>query len=304
MGAPLLVLVLVGAGFSTRQTGSTAGPVPARFEPASASSPTASRGFGFPTPSEGTVVEGIPGHGDLPDRLLMSRDGGTAWSEAIAAAHPRSPARIGPAAVWRQAGHGGQLAAYRACSPSHGAGSLASGCIDRYMRAHGASEAAVAFFDATGSYLIGFVDAGQVDLGYTLLAFPANYDRGFLVLNAARQYFHPPPPQLTGALYRKLRDAYRLPSGGAGLTVFTDSIVPWLETSSQRAGRNELILQFTLYNQCAACATPYRARIAYRFSADGAFAGSRSLGPCLAPIRGIPIKAREPACPATRPAPR
>ena len=215
----------------------------------------------------------------------------------MAEANHRSAAeRIGPGAVWKQA-LADQFPAWKACRrPLPGEDRA---CLARFMRAHGASPQAAFFLDATASYLIAFIETGKVDLGFTLSSFPANNDLGYLLLNSSKQYFHPPLPFLASPSYAKLRHAYRLTGGPTALTVLTDSIVPWLEKASRpSAGGEEIVLQFPLYDGCAACTTPYRARIGYRFSPRGDFEGTVSLGPCLS--RGHlerSTNVREPVCP-------
>jgi hypothetical protein len=217
---------------------------------------------------------------------------------ALAATNHRSAARrIGPEAVWKQA-LADQLPAWKGCRrPLPGEDRA---CFARFMRAHGASPQAASFLDATSSYLIAFINTGEVDLGFTLSSFPANDDLGYLLLNSSKQYFHPPLPSLASPSYAKLRHAYRLPAGQTALTVVTDSIVPWLEkTSRPSAGDEEIVLQFPLYDGCAACTTSYRARIGYWFSARGAFAGTVPLGPCLSRgHRGRSTNVQEPVCPS------
>lgn len=204
--------------------------------------------------------------------------------------------RIGPEAVWKQA-LADQIPARKTCRrPLPGEDRA---CLARFMRAHGASPQAASFLDATSSYLIAFINTGKVDLGFTLSSFPANDDLGYLLLNSSKQYFHPPLPSLASPSYAKLRRAYRLPAGPTALTVVTDSIVPWLEKASRPStGGEDIVLQFPLYDGCAACTTPYRARIGYRFSARGDFVGTVSLGPCLSrDHRERPTNVRERVCP-------
>lgn len=216
---------------------------------------------------------------------------------ALTTTHRLSTAkRIGPDAVWKQA-LTDQLQAWKGCRrPVPG---VDRACFVRFIRAHGASTQAVSFFDSTGSYLIAFVDTGKVDLGYMLSSFPANDDLNYLLLNSAQPYFHPPLPSLAAPSYAKLRRAYRLASGATGLTAETDSILPWLETSTTlHGGDSEIVLQFQLYDRCAACTTPYRARAAYRFSARGKFLGAVPLNPCLSADRqGLAATVQEPVCP-------
>lgn len=217
---------------------------------------------------------------------------------AMAATNHRSAAgRIGPEAVWKQA-LADQFTAWKGCRrplPGEDRASFA-----RFMRAHGASPQAASFPDATSSYLIAFINTGEVDLGFTLSSFPANDDLGYLLLNSSKQYFHPPLPSLASPSYANLRHAYGLPAGPTALTVVTDSIVPWLEKASRPStGGEEIVLQFPLYDGCAACTTPYRARIGYRFSARGDFVATVSLGPCLS--RGhekLSANVREPVWPS------
>jgi hypothetical protein len=231
----------------------------------------------------------------FPDHLLTTRDGGATWS--VVPVNPLQPPRVGPGAVWAEALRGGQLKSYSACTPPGVMPSPITKCTDRFMESHGASAAAVAYFNATGRYLIGgFWGRGRVDLGYTLLPFPANYDWSFALLNATPPYFYPPLPSITAPAYAKLHRAYRY------LSVYTDSIVPLLEAVHPAlGGGEELVLQFRLYDQCSACATAYRARVGYEFSPAGGFAGSVSLGPCRAaqppgsPAPGV--KVQEPTCP-------
>ena len=248
--------------------------------------------------------------------LYRSTNGGHTWSAVPISASPPAPvgqpstaARIGPHAVWRDALRG-QAAAAEACifsrRPTPSSAQVKS-CIARYMRAHGASTAAVAYFEATGSYLISFVDTGRIDVGYTLSEEPMDCGCfGYVLLNGAHQYLVLPAPSLASPAYAKLRRAYRLPSGHTGLSYLY--FPPFLESARKRAGGGEdLIFQFVLNDVCNACATPYRARAAYLFSSAGALVGSVSLGPCLGPqpkgSAAGKVDVKEPACPPTRAGP-
>ncbi len=270
----------------------------------------------FVSPTEGVVIDGHPADAPFPDALLMTRDAGHTWSAVPISASPPAPvgqpstaARIGPHAVWRGALRG-QAAAAEACifsrRPTPSSAQVKS-CIARYMRAHGASTAAVAYFEATGSYLISFVDTGRIDVGYTLSEEPMDCGCfGYVLLNGAHQYLVLPAPSLASPAYAKLRRAYRLPSGHTGLSYLY--FPPFLESARKRAGGGEdLIFQFVLNDVCNACATPYRARAAYLFSSVGALVGSVSLGPCLGPqpkgSAAGKVDVKEPACPPTRAGP-
>ena len=260
----------------------------------------------FVTSTEGAVIEGRPGEAPFPDRLLMTHDGGATWL-AVTVAPIAAPA--GPGAVWHEARRD-QGAAARACIFSSRPGSGASGvrrCIGRFMEAHSASAAAVGFFDATGAYLIGFAPAGHLALGYTLTAQPMDCGcLGAMVLNGAPQYLLPPQPSLASPAYAALRRAYRLAGGATGLTYLFAP--PYLEAERSLAGGAErLVLQYPLNDVCSACATPYRARVALRFSASGALVASTALGPCLGPApqgsAAQEVGVVEPACPSTRAGP-
>lgn len=262
-------------------------------------------GLAFITPAVGVVIDGHPGDAPFPDRLLMTRDGGTTWSAVpiLPSGGPSAGARIGPSAVW-SLWRTGQPGAAEACIYSHSPAlspAQLKNCVERFMRAHGASPAAVAYFDTTGSYLVGFADAGLVDLGYTLSAVPMDCGCfSYVLLNGAHQDLVPPVPSLASPAYAKLRQAYRLSSGYSGLSYLFRP--PFLEAARMLAGRGEeLVLQFQLNDICNACATPYRARVGYRLSETGALVGSVSLGPCLGPMppssAARTVKVEEPTCP-------
>lgn len=254
----------------------------------------------FPTATEGVVVDGHPGDAPAPDELLMTYDSGASWSVVpIAAPAPR----IGPNAVWRDwrrgQGQAAEVCVY-AHPPAPGSTAQAKDCIDRFMVAHGASSAAVAYFDTTGTYLVGFIDSGRVDVGYSLSEVPMDCGCfGYVLLNGLHPYLVPHVASLTTAAYAKLQRAYRLPSGASGLFYFSP---PFVEAARKlRSGGETLVLQFPLNDICNACATPYRARASYRFSAIGALVAMVSLGPCEGPKpreSGAPkVTVVEPACP-------
>ena len=268
------------------------------------------------TPGRGTVlVSGVAGSpafrvGARPAGQSAAAGGsdgrreGTQGGRGAPRASRSSPARVGQASVW-PLWRTGQMAAARACVFSRRPppdAAQAKPCLERFMRAHGASAAAIAFFAAHGTYLIGLVSAGVVAVGYTLTALPM--DCGCFeaaLLNGLPRYAAVPPPSLRGSAYARLRRAYRLPSGRTGLAYLL--LPPFVEAARPLAGGGErLILQFPLNDVCSACATPYRARVAYRFSPGGALLAQSSLGPCLAPptpgagsSRSVPVP--EPNCP-------
>ncbi len=258
----------------------------------------------FVSQFEGVVIEGHPGDAPPLDQLLMTRDKGASWSTvAISAASPTTSHRIGPSAIWRD-WRTGQPAAALACAHSGNTRANLRSCIDRFMKVHAASASAIGYFNATGSYLIGFVQSGHVDLGYTLSEAPMDCGCfGAVLLNGKPPFRLPQGPSLASPAYAKLRQAYRLPSGQTGLT-YPYSLLPFLESEHQLTkGGEELVLQLPLNDLCSACVTPYRARVALRFSALGTLIGTISLGPCLVTLppanssETIPV--REPACPPT-----
>jgi hypothetical protein len=235
---------------------------------------------------------------------LPHRDSSPSHVEA-ALVSPR-PSRVQPSAVWAEALHYQAEADQHCTSLLHlVAATKLKGCIDQFMRTHGPSAEAVAYFMATGSYLAGFVNTGPVDVGYTLSSEPMDCGCfGYVLLNGQHQYLAPPGPVLATPSYASLRQAYRMPSGGTGLEPDPDS-PPFVESArSLQEGGEEIVFQFPLNDLCNACATPYRARQSDLISAAGAVLGSLSLGPCLGPTPpsgGITGKAkvREPACPRT-----
>ena len=252
----------------------------------------------FPAFSLGVVVDGRPGErGQFPDRLLITTSGGYSWGTLRV--NPPTAALFGPGAVWAEARHyqgtAAQACGYYSSGPVPPQALTA--CTRRFMLAHGASAAAVAYFDATGSYLVGFVSTGRVDVGYTLTVGPMDCGCfGYVLLNGQYQGISPPGPTLTGAAYASLRKAYR------GLQLDPDS-PPFVESAKLLpGGGEEIVFQFPLNSSCAACATPYRAPVMYMLSPSGAYLGSTSYGPCLgtpAPTGGAAqkVKVSAPACP-------
>ncbi len=206
--------------------------------------------------------------------------------------------RIGPSAVWPDAWHD-QVAAFSACAhPPAGE----RPCLESFMHRHGASAAAVSFFAATGRYLTAFVATGRVDLGGTAPPYPVSGGGGgIMLLNGRPPDLVPPLPSVATPAYARLRAAYRLPTGASALDILV--AVPWLESArTQPDGRETIVVQYPINDQCSACSTPYRARVAYRFSATGAYVGLQGLGPCKRRLPGQPVgRVTEPACPATRP---
>ena len=261
----------------------------------------------FVSPSVGIVVDGRPSDGPSPDRLLMTRDGGLTWSAVpIEQAPPPSSGRIGPGAIWQRATKGGQVDVFEACAAAaRTSGGTTQACASRYMAAHGASAAAVAFFEATDTYLVRFLGTGRVDLGYTLSAFPMDCGcLGWLFLNGRPPERRAPGPSLATAAYSSLQLAYRLAGGyRAGFDPLFLLYPPDLEAArTLPGGTQELWLQFPINDACNACGTPYRARAMYRFSTSGALAGVVNLGPCRAeaPAGTAPtdVAVKAPDCPA------
>ncbi|MDA8292055.1 MAG: hypothetical protein M0Z33_10320 [Actinomycetota bacterium] len=264
-------------------------------------------GLAFASATVGSVVEGRPSNAPFPDRLLVTRDGALTWSAVPIVEGTSSPAsrRIGPSAVWRRAGTGGQVGVFEACaSASRASRGAVEACAARYMTSHGASAAAVAFFEATGSYLIRFIDTGRVDVGYTLSELPMDCGcLGWLLLNGRPTESRPPMPSLATTAYAPLQRAYRLAGRyGAGFRPLFLLYPPDLEAARELPGGGEdLWVQFPVNDACNACGTPYRARALYRLSPAGAVAGVVSLGPCRAttPAGGAPtvVVLEEPDCP-------
>ncbi len=263
-------------------------------------------GLSFVSPSVGVVVDGRPTTGPSPDRLLMTHDGGRTWSVVpiTTSAAPSAGGRTGPSAVWPDATRGGQVAVSQLCFAATASAAAVQACVARYMAAHGASAAAVAFFEATRTYLIRFLDTGRVDIGYTLSEFPMDCGCfGWILLNGRPSDLRPPLPSLTTPAYATLQRAYRLAGGyRPGFNPLFVFYPPDLEAArSLPNGTEELWLQLPLNDACNACATPYRARALYRLSPGGALASTVSLGPCLATAAagGVATKVEvtEPACP-------
>ncbi len=220
---------------------------------------------------------------------------------ARSAAARSAPARIGPSAVWPAAWRD-QVQVFTDCARAP-AGQRP--CIERFMRSRGASGAAISFFAATGRYLTAFVDTGRVDVGYTAPSSPmSGGGGGFVLLNGRPPDLVPRLPSLASPAYAQLRAAYRLAAGASALDILSG--VPWLETArTQPNGRETIVVQYPINDQCNACATPYRARVAYRFSSADAYVGMAGLGPCERRLPGEPAgRIREPACPATHPGPQ
>ncbi len=263
-------------------------------------------GLSFVSPSVGFVVDGRPSEHPWPDRLLMTRNGGLTWSVVPIGTVPAPPVggRVGPSAIWRDATKGGQVGVSAVCLPAMTSSTALQACVARYMAAHGASAAAVAFFGATHSYLVRFLDTGKVDVGYTLSAFPMDCGcMGWILLNGQPPYHRPPAPSLTTPAYGPLQRAYRLADGyRPGVEPLFVLSPPDLEAARTLAGgAEELWVQLPLNDACNACATPYRARALYRLSPGGALTSTVSLGPCLAAAppgsAATKVQVTEPACP-------
>ena len=263
-------------------------------------------GLSFVSPSVGVVVDGHPTAEPWPDRLLMTRDGGLTWSvvPVSTASAPLSAGRVGPGAVWRDATKGGQVGVFQTCFAATAPASVVRACIARYMAAHGASAAAIAFFEATQTYLIRFLDTGRVDIGYTLSELPM--DCGcvdWILLNGRPADMRPKAPSLTTPVYAPLQRAYRLASGyRPGFDPLLVLQPPDLEAArTLPGGTEELWVQFPLNDACNACATPYRARAFYRLSPAGDLTSVVSLGPCLTTVpqgsAASKVHVAEPACP-------
>ena len=251
----------------------------------------------YPSYDLALVVNGRPGEaGPFPDQVLRTSTSGYSWGPL--AINPEPSAPVGPSAVWPQARQY-QAAAAQACgyfSARPAAPQVLASCVGHFMRAHGASAAAAAYFEATGSYLIGFVETGRLAIGYTLSAEPMDCGCfSYAVLNGRYQAITPPGPVLTGPSYAALARAY--PGLGAGIVS-----PPFVESAKAVAGGGEeVVFQFPLKN-CNACSTPYRARVMDRFAPSGAYLGATSLGPCRAqPLpagsKALKVKVPAPACP-------
>lgn len=209
-------------------------------------------------------------------------------------------ARIGPGAVWSQAAKGGQVGAFESCGSTISSTKAYQACVARYMAAHGASAAAVAFFEATDTYLIRYLDTGEVDFGYTLSGHPMSGGFVFYVLlNGEPPYMVPKAPSLVTPAYLPLQAAF---ARANGFRPGTDPLedfgrAPDLQAANRLpGGGEEMQLQFPL-TTCTACGTAYRAQLTLRFSAAGALSGSLNEGPCVGLGPGTEVLVKEPSCP-------
>ncbi|GEM_PF-443076 len=231
----------------------------------------------YPAYDLAVVVDGRPGEQEaFPDRVLVTNSGGYSWGPLSIG--PRRAVLAGPGAVWAKAPRY-QVTDAQACgllSPRHQPPGAQAACVGKLMRAQGASAAAVAYFDATWSYLIGYVPAGRLAVGYTLSATPMDCGCfGYVLLGGQYPGTSPPGPALASPVYAGLLKAYPGLMAGPGRPPFVESARPG------PGGGEELVFQFPLDNVCDACSTPYRARVAELFSAYGAYLGSTTQGPCL-----------------------
>lgn len=152
------------------------------------------------------------------------------------------------------------------------------GCVVAAMRAGGASESAVRFFETTGNFLSSYDEHGPVDFG--LASSPwVNMGRGEAVLlNGA------PSAILMSKAFDGRKESWAGAPGYAELLSRSPNAFPWLEyggpTSTQTGddGVQSITAVFDM-RECRACANVATMPIVLRFDARGVLVGVDVLPP-------------------------
>lgn len=153
-----------------------------------------------------------------------------------------------------------------------------AGCVVAAMRALGASDSAVRFFETTGDFLVAYDRHGPVDFG--LASSPwVNMGRGEAVLlNGA------PSAILISKAVDGRKEAWATAPGYADLLSRYPDAFPWLEyggptsTETSPDGVQSVNAVFDM-RECRACANVATLRIALRFDARGVLIGVDVLPP-------------------------
>jgi hypothetical protein len=153
-----------------------------------------------------------------------------------------------------------------------------SGCIVSAMRALGASESAVRFFEATGQFLLSFDERGPIDFGHAASPL-VNMGRGEdVLLNAA------PSAILMSQAVNTTDDTWKGDPSYAGIQTSAPNAFPWVEYGGPEAervlpdGSVEITASFDM-RECRACASVGSMRLLFRFDPRGVLAATELLPP-------------------------
>lgn len=177
-------------------------------------------------------------------------------------------------------------------------------CAMRLMEEHHDSPESISFVRENQAILQFFKPMGKVDLGSVV--YPAPPDHGgrnsdWVILNGKPPLIYPAGPYLSKLAlqppYPKIFQHYPHILG-KGFSAGTFERMKRLANG----GQSFIFQCYVLEAEC--CPIPYEVRIAYDFSRNGVFMGSRLLGPCFNPKLGNRVPGlRIPICPAAYPAP-
>ncbi len=175
------------------------------------------------------------------------------------------------------------------------------------MQSNGASDEAVAFFQDTGWFLVGFRDMGTLALGRIFLPWRANANLQYYVMNG-----QPPlvSPEDEGAKlsfsddpdYQRLTDA--VSAAGIPPTPVALSIFPaddaFESTTDLPQGGTRFVFQYNVVNVCHACGTGYQERVGLDFDSSGKYVGPTLIGLCRGANAQVDVSGVA-DCPATSP---
>jgi hypothetical protein len=189
---------------------------------------------------------------------------------------------------------GALLSAISTCSATAGADKTAYlACVDKQMTAAHTSDPVMAFFRETGYWLIGFTEAGRIDMA-NVLATEVGTSPQIAILGPGRDlqtiadlFAAKYPAAATDhaspfrgdAKYQALVSAVQAKTPGTNpdLRHYTDAQI---ETAQQMATAPRFIIELGIANGCMTCGTGVAARYSFTFDLKGKLTETSFLGLC------------------------